>query len=285
MIYNALSIAGSDPSGGAGIQADLKSFSANGVYGMAVLTALTAQNTKTVSAIHTLPTDFVRAQIDMIFADIHVHAVKIGMLANSQIAHCVAEILQDKSCPLILDPVLVATSGASLLSDDAPVMLDVLKNHLLPLADIITPNLPEAAALLGCELAKNRDDMQSQAADILDMGVKNVYIKGGHLADADNSPDLLCMRIHGTQRGIFWLEGKRVPPPTNTLPNTPPNTHGTGCSLSAALAAGRARGLSAMDAAHVAKNFIQGAIAQAENLQVGDGHGPIHHFHRFWPKH
>ncbi|MBK0401231.1 bifunctional hydroxymethylpyrimidine kinase/phosphomethylpyrimidine kinase [Limibaculum sp. M0105] len=266
-IPNVLSIAGSDPSGGAGIQADIKAFSANGAYGMAALTALTAQNTQGVSGVHLVPPDFVAAQIDAVFADIRVDAVKIGMIATAGIATAVAETLARHAPPVVvvLDPVMVAKGGASLLAPDA---VEALRTRLLPLATVVTPNLPELAALLDQPEATDRDAMAAQAASLLARGPGAVLVKGGHLAAAA-SPDALV-----TAEGVVWLEGPR---------HETRNTHGTGCTLSAALAALLARGLDLQTAARTAKDYVAGAIAASDRLDVGCGHGPTHHFHALWP--
>lgn len=265
-VRNVLSIAGSDPSGGAGIQADLKAFSARGVYGMAVLTALTAQNTQGVSAIHALPADFVAAQLEAIFADIRVDAIKIGMIANAAIAHSIADVLESRGAgiPIVLDPVMVAKGGAPLLQEDANA---AIIDRLLPLAAIVTPNLPEAAVLLGGPVATDRDQMAAQAQGLLACGPAAVLVKGGHL-DGDDSPDVLA---EGS--GFTWYEGRR----TKTR-----NTHGTGCTLSSAIAAELSKGVPATEAVAVAKAYLATAIAAADSLEVGHGHGPVHHFREFW---
>ena len=261
MIYNALSIAGSDPSGGAGIQADLKVFSAHNIYGMAVITALTAQNTKGVSSIHTLSADFVAEQIRMVFADIRVDAVKIGMIANAEIAEAVANTLNEvKATNIVLDPVMIAKGGAPLLAEEA---MGCVRDMLLPLADILTPNLPEAAALLGETEAGNREDMLRQAKALQRLGTHNIYLKGGHFKSHE-SPDLML-----TPQTEHWLESMRI---------DTKNTHGTGCSLSASIASHRAAGASEIDAAQAAKSYIKNAIAAADRLKVGHGHGPVYHF-------
>ena len=261
MIYNALSIAGSDPSGGAGIQADLKVFSAHNIYGMAAITALTAQNTTGVSAIKTLSADFVAEQIKVVFADIRVDAVKIGMIANTEIAEAVASTLDEVQAKnIVLDPVMFAKGGAPLLAEEA---MGCMRDVLVPLADILTPNLPEAAALLGGPEARNREDMLCQAKALLRLGAGNIYLKGGHFT-SDESPDLLL-----TSTSEHWLESKRI---------YTKNTHGTGCSLSASIAANKAGGVSNIDAALAAKKYITKAIAAAYRLEVGHGHGPIYHF-------
>lgn len=265
MIRNVLSIAGSDPSGGAGIQADLKAFSARGVYGMAVLTALTAQNTQGVSGVHLVPPQFVADQIDAVFADVRVDAVKIGMIANAGIAGAVAAALADRrGIPIVLDPVMIAKGGAALLAPDA---VDVLTERLLPLATLLTPNLPEAAALLHQPVATNREEMAAQAEQLRALGPAAVLAKGGHL-DSNESPDVLA-----TAAGLHWFEARRVPTK---------NTHGTGCTLSSALAAELAKGASAQQAVATAKDYLADAVAAAGKLTVGSGHGPVQHFHALW---
>lgn len=265
-IRNVLSIAGSDPSGGAGIQADLKAFSARGTYGMAVLTALTAQNTQGVTAIHALPPEFVRAQIEAVFSDIRVDAVKIGMIANAQIAETVAASLEAYAAgiPIVLDPVMVAKGGAPLLANDAN---QAILERLLPLATVITPNLPEAAALLGEQEAQTREGMAEQAKRLLLLGPRAVLIKGGHL-ESDDSPDVLAEADR-----VTWYEGPR----TKTK-----NTHGTGCTLSSAIAAELAKGQFVVEAVRAAKTYLAEAIAAADQLSVGSGHGPVHHFVELW---
>ncbi|MDL2408489.1 bifunctional hydroxymethylpyrimidine kinase/phosphomethylpyrimidine kinase [Rhizobium calliandrae] len=266
MIRNVLSIAGSDPSGGAGIQADLKAFSARRVYGMAALTALTAQNTQGVSGVHPVPPQFVAQQIKAIFADVRVDAVKIGMIANAAIAEAVADALSaHRGVPIVLDPVMIAKGGAALLAADA---VDVLTDRLLPLATLLTPNLPEAAALLHEPVAENRETMARQAEALAKLGPLAVLVKGGHLV-GDESPDVLA----GPQ-GLTWFEADRVPTR---------NTHGTGCTLSSALAAEIAKGSSLADAVTIAKQYLAGAVAAAETLSVGTGHGPVQHFYELWP--
>ncbi len=265
VIANALSIAGSDPSGGAGIQADLKTFSALGVYGMAVVTALTAQSTRGVTGIHVVPPDFVAEQIRAVFADIRVSAVKIGMIADAAIAGAVADVLaRHVDVPVVLDPVMIAKGGASLLTDDA---MTVLKTRLLPLATIVTPNLPEAAALLGEPEASSREEMANQALRLVALGANMALVKGGHLPGVD-SPDVLA-----SAAGLTWFEAPRV---------ATRNTHGTGCTLSSAIAAELAKGVLPQDAVAVAKTYVAGAIDAADVLNVGSGHGPVHHFHALW---
>lgn len=264
-IANALSIAGSDPSGGAGIQADLKSFSANRVFGMAVITALTAQNTRGVNDIHLPPAAFIASQIDAIFEDVRVVAIKIGMVANAEIATTVMNALRDRPCRhIVLDPVMVAKGGATLLDSNA---VDSVRRDLLPLASVLTPNLPEAGVLLGQAPATSRAEMASQALALLEYGPQAVLMKGGHF-DGSQSPDLLV-----DSAGEQWFEAERI---------DSANTHGTGCSMSSALAACLGRGMNLATATAEAKSFITNAIRFADQLDVGSGHGPTHHFHALW---
>lgn len=262
----AVTIAGSDSSGGAGLQADLKTFSALGVYGASVVTALTAQNTRGVSAIHDVPADFIGQQMDAVFSDLAVRAVKIGMLSRPQTIAAVAQGLERHSAGLIvLDPVMVAASGARLLETAA---VDSLKTLLLPMADLITPNLPEAAALLDEPVAEDEAAMQAQGERLLRLGAKAVLMKGGHGTGAE-SVDLLVMP-HGVSRLPAARHATR-------------NTHGTGCTLSSAIAAGLAKGQDWPVAVAEAKAYITGAIAAADGLVIGHGHGPVHHFYAIWP--
>ena len=262
MIPNVLSIAGSDPSGGAGIQADLKSIAANGGYGMAALTALTAQNTQGVTGIELIAPEFVGRQIDAVFSDILVDAVKIGMIATAGIARAVAEALTRHGAGnVVLDPVMVAKGGDRLLAEDA---VEVLAQGLLPIASIVTPNLPEAAALAGTEEPRTRDEMPGLARRVLALGPKAVLLKGGHLTGPD-SPDLLV-----TAETETWLEGPRL---------ATKNTHGTGCTLSSALAVQLARSSGdAIKAAQAAKAYVTRALSGADELRVGQGIGPLNHF-------
>jgi hydroxymethylpyrimidine/phosphomethylpyrimidine kinase len=264
-IPNVLSIAGSDPSGGAGIQADLKSISANRAYGMAVITALTAQNTQGVIGVHTVPPMFVQAQIEALTTDIRIDAVKVGMIANAGIGRVIAAfIVHGGVGPVVIDPVMVAKGGARLLADDA---IAVIAKELMPLADVITPNLEEAAALLNEPVAHNRAAMEAQASRLLQFGAKAILMKGGHLK-GEESPDLLADRD-----GQTWLEAQRI---------VTRNTHGTGCTLSSALATQLAHGLPLVDAVKQAKAYIASAITGSGELSVGSGHGPTHHFHLLW---
>ncbi|MEL6800590.1 MAG: bifunctional hydroxymethylpyrimidine kinase/phosphomethylpyrimidine kinase [Pseudomonadota bacterium] len=265
MIRNVLTIAGSDPSGGAGVQADLKAFAANEVYGLAAITALTAQNTQGVSGVEFVAPSFVKAQIAAVFADIRIDAVKVGMIATAEIAVAVAEALSDhQDIPIVLDPVMVAKGGAPLLHEDA---MDALRVSLVPLATVLTPNLPEAARLLNRREATNRDEMAVHARDLADLGPRVTLLKGGHL-DGDESPDVLW-----DGKKLCWFEGAR---------RATRNTHGTGCSLSSAIAAQLARDLTPPEAIAAAKRYVSGAIAAADLLTVGQGHGPVHHFYDLW---
>jgi hydroxymethylpyrimidine/phosphomethylpyrimidine kinase len=261
----ALTIAGSDSSGGAGIQADLKTFAALGVYGASVITALTAQNTKGVTGIHRVPPDFVVAQIDAVFSDLDIGAVKIGMVAEPGIIEAIAAALERwRPAHIVLDPVMVATSGARLLSGDA---IAALRDRLIPRATLITPNLPEAAALLDEPIANSEAAIAEQGRRLLAMGCPAVLIKGGHGQGAE-SVDYLADRS-----GVTPLPAPRI---------ATANTHGTGCSLSSAIAAGLAKGEDIATAVRNAKAFISAAIAAADRFSVGHGHGPVHHFHRFY---
>ncbi|MGK6314712.1 bifunctional hydroxymethylpyrimidine kinase/phosphomethylpyrimidine kinase [Neorhizobium sp. DT-125] len=266
MIRNVLSIAGSDPSGGAGIQADLKTFSARGTYGMAVLTALTAQNTQGVTGVHAVPAAFVAEQIRAIFADVRVDAVKIGMIANAEIAETIAEVLRPyhDTLPIVLDPVMIAKGGSPLLASEA---VDAVAHRLMPIAAVVTPNLPEAAALLNVPAATSREAMAIQAERLRKLGSKAVLVKGGHL-ESEDSPDVLA-----ESTGLHWFEGRRT---------ATKNTHGTGCTLSSAIAAELAKGAAPAEAVAIAKAYLAGAIAAAEMLNVGTGHGPVQHFHEWW---
>ena len=263
----AVTIAGSDSGGGAGIQADIKTFSALGVYGASVIAALTAQNTTGVTAIHDVPADFVTAQIDAVFSDLAVDAVKIGMLSNPATIHAVADGLdrfgQKK---IVLDPVMVAASGDRLLKPEAT---DVLRRLLIPKAMVITPNLPEAASLLDAPIAQTESDMQAQGEKLLALGAKAVLMKGGHGSGAE-SVDLLI-----EPNAVARLTAERI---------DTQNTHGTGCTLSSAVAAGLAKGQPLAEAVREAKAYITAAILAADTLKIGHGHGPVHHFHHVWKK-
>ena len=250
----AVTIAGSDSGGGAGLQGDLKTFSALGVYGASVVTALTAQNTAGVTAIHDVPADFVTAQIDAVFSDLQVGAVKIGMLSQPAVIHAVAAGLDRwRQSKVVLDPVMVASSGDRLLAPDA---VAVLMRVLVPRATVLTPNLPEAAALLGLPVAETEEDMLAQAQRLLALGAPAVVIKGGH-AQGLSSIDLLVDR-----NGVVRLPLSRI---------ATRNTHGTGCAFSAAIAAGLAKGLELEAATRSAKDFVHAAIAAADTLAIGSG--------------
>ncbi|WP_298110693.1 bifunctional hydroxymethylpyrimidine kinase/phosphomethylpyrimidine kinase [Bradyrhizobium sp.] len=258
----ALTIAGSDSSGGAGIQADLKTFAAFGVYGASVITALTAQNTRGVTGIHPVPSAFVTAQLDAVFDDLDIAAVKIGMVAELAIIKAIAAALARWTPKhVVLDPVMVASSGERLLSAEA---LASLRSHLIPKATLVTPNLPEAAALLDESVAPDEATIREQGRRLLAMGARAVLIKGGH-GQGEESIDYL---FNGG--GVIALPAPRI---------ATANTHGTGCSLSSAIAAGLARGETLESAVRHAKTWITAAIAAADRLGVGKGHGPIHHFH------
>jgi hydroxymethylpyrimidine/phosphomethylpyrimidine kinase len=261
----AVTIAGSDSGGGAGIQADLKTFAAFGVYGASVITALTAQNTKGVTGIHDVPADFITAQIDAVFSDLKVGAVKIGMLSQPAVIAAVAAGLdRHQQTNVVLDPVMVAASGDRLL---APEAVDVLRRNLIPRALVITPNLPEAAALLDAKPAANEAEMRDQAERLLALGCRAVLVKGGHGRGAESID--------------IFFDGEvelRLPAPRMDTRNT----HGTGCTLSSAIAAGLARGLHLVEAVAEAKAYVTLAISASDRLMIGHGHGPVHHFHAWW---
>ncbi|MGD0417959.1 MAG: bifunctional hydroxymethylpyrimidine kinase/phosphomethylpyrimidine kinase [Xanthobacteraceae bacterium] len=260
----AVTIAGSDSSGGAGIEADLKTFSALGVYGAAVSTALTAQNTQGVFAIHDVPADFIAAQINAVFTDLEVGAVKIGMLGTAAAVDVVAAAV-DRYRPrnVVLDPVMVASSGDQLLAANALGRL----RELLARARVVTPNLLEAATLLGALPAHDEDEMRAQARKLLELGPGAVLIKGGH----GGGPESVDLLVEGD--ACLRLAAPRV---------ATRNTHGTGCTFASAIAAGLAKGLSLEDAAKEAKSYVSAAIAAADRLGIGTGRGPVHHFHRWW---
>lgn len=257
-----LTIAGSDSGGGAGIQADIKAISATGSYACSVITAITSQNTLGVSAIHPIPLEHIESQLDAVFNDLNVAAVKVGMLADSEIIKLVTrKIIHYRPKHLVVDPVMVATSGDLLLEHSA---INTLKQELLPLADLITPNLPEAAALIGCELPENEEQMGAMISQLRQLGANAVLLKGGHLEQDDNSNDLLI-----EQTGSDLLRSQRYPTK---------NTHGTGCTLSSAIASYLAQGNRLHKAVFLGKQYISQAIAHADELDVGMGHGPVHHF-------
>lgn len=262
----ALTIAGSDSGGGAGIQADLKAFSALGAYGASVITALTAQNTREVRAIHPVPVPFIQQQLEAVFDDLNVNAVKTGMLGDASIVSAVAEFLRGQpQIKLVVDPVMLSKGGDALLRADA---VTALVSELIPLATLITPNLPEAAAILDCEEPEDLTGMEQMARDLKALGPDAVLLKGGHLNNSEQSPDIF---FDGER--CITLNTKRI----NTK-----NTHGTGCTLASAIAALLAKGELPLAAVEQAKQYISDAIAVADTLEVGSGHGPVHHFHAFW---
>jgi len=269
MIPNVLTIAGVDPSGGAGILADVKAMSALGGYGCAIVAALTAQNTQAVTHIHPVPVEFVGAQIDTLLDDVTIHAAKVGMLGQAPVITMVADKLGARCPPhLVLDPVMVAKSGDMLLAKNA---VGRLREALLPLATMMTPNLPEAGVLIESRSADNVKEMRQHAERLREMmshsGQRWVFLKGGHLP-GNETTDLL----HDGDV-MIELPGQRI----NTR-----NTHGTGCTLSAALATLLARGIPAQEAARQAKAYLVDAISHADQLHVGQGHGPVNHFHALW---
>lgn len=261
----ALTIAGTDPSGGAGIQADLKTFSALGAYGMSVVTALVAQTTTGVHSVHAPPPEFVADQLDVLLSDVPADTVKIGMLNDAAVIEVVAAALDRFRPPyVVLDPVMVAKSGDRLLAAEA---VSALRTELLPRVDLITPNLPEAADLLGEPEVKTEDEMRGQAERLRALGASRVLLKGGHLDGAD-SVDLLL-----TGDGVTRLSAPRV---------ATRNTHGTGCTLSSAVAALRPRHDDWPPAVAAAKDYLTAALRAADRLAVGHGRGPVHHFHAIW---
>ena len=261
----AVTIAGSDSGGGAGIQADLKTFSALGVYGASVLTALTAQNTLGVTAIADIEPDFITAQMDAVFSDLKVKAVKIGMLSKTGVIEAVASGLDRYGLKnTVLDPVMVATSGDRLIDQSA---VSHLQQFLFPRALLITPNLLEAAALTEQPVAQNQNEMLEQGQRLLAQGARAVLMKGGH-GQSETCTDLLI-----NAQGFEAFSSPRIPTR---------NTHGTGCTLSSAIAAGLAKGLALREAVQEAKRYLTGALKAADQLQIGQGHGPVHHFHAQW---
>jgi hydroxymethylpyrimidine/phosphomethylpyrimidine kinase len=266
VIPNALTIAGSDSGGGAGLQADLKTFSALGVYGASVITALTAQNTQAVRSVYDLPPEFIRVQLDAVLGDLHVHAVKVGMLSQFSVIDAVAEAIAEYALrvPLVLDPVMKAQSGAWLLQQDALVRL---QERLVPLATLITPNVIEAGILLGEPTPTNEVEMVTAAKKLWTRGARAVLVKGGHV-EGEHALDIL----------YDGIELRRyIAPRWKTI-----NTHGTGCTLASAITAFLARGFSIPEAVRSAKDYVTAALRAADTLRVGKGHGPLHHFHAQW---
>lgn len=261
----ALTIAGSDSGGGAGVQADLKAMSANGTYGASVITAVTAQNTTAVAAVHEVPAGVVAAQIDAVLTDLDVDAIKLGMLFSAPIIEATAQALAAFGGPVVVDPVMVAKSGDALLQGSA---VDALVQHILPHTSVLTPNLPEAARLLNIAEAKTPEEMAAQGQRLIEMGPKAVLMKGGHAIGS------VCTDVLVDANGIVTIcEAPRI----DTR-----NTHGTGCTYSASIAAYLAQGLRLKDAVLTAHAYLQAAIKAADALQIGHGHGPVHHFYGHW---
>ncbi len=261
-----LTIAGSDSGGGAGIQADLKTFSAIGCYGMSVITALTAQNTRGVNSIHAVPPAFAVEQIDAVLSDIGADAVKIGMLYSAELIEAVAQALKKHSTrKIVLDPVMVAQSGDKLLQDDA---IEAIKEHLMPLADVVTPNIPEASVLCGQQL-KQWSDIESAAKTLAQHGSRSILVKGGH-GDGNQSVDLLFL---AHENRFIRLAADRI---------KTDNNHGTGCTLSSAIAGYMAKGNAIEAAVQKAKTFTNQAITAGATYKIGHGHGPVHHFFQWW---
>jgi hydroxymethylpyrimidine/phosphomethylpyrimidine kinase len=257
-----LTIAGSDSGGGAGIQADIKTISATGCYACSVITAITAQNTLGVSAIFPIPIEYVAKQLDAVFTDLNIVAVKVGMLADSNIIKVVAaKIKHYRPKFVVVDPVMVATSGDMLLPDSA---VSMLQTELFPLADLITPNLPEGAALTGSQVPTDQAGVKQMVDKLRKLNVNAVLLKGGHLQGDENSTDLLIFADH-----IEQLSSPRI----DTR-----NTHGTGCTLSSAIASYLAQGNDLLQATLLGKKYITQAIAHADQLDIGHGHGPVNHF-------
>jgi len=261
-----LTIAGSDSGGGAGIQADLKTFSAIGCYGMSVITALTAQNTQGVKGIHAVPPAFAVEQIEAVLGDIGADAIKIGMLYSAELIEAVVQALKKHGArKIVVDPVMVAQSGDKLLQEDA---IEAIKTHLMPLADVVTPNIPEASVLSGLQLTQ-RSDIESAAETLAKYGSRSILIKGGH-GDERKSIDLLFLAREGR---FVSLEADRIE--TN-------NNHGTGCTLSSAIASYMAKGNDIEKSVQMAKEFMNHAIAAGAHYKIGHGHGPVHHFFQWW---
>ena len=261
-----LTIAGSDSGGGAGIQADLKTFSALGCYGMSVITALTAQNTQGVTAIHAAPSTFIADQMDAVLTDIGTDAVKIGMLHNPELIEIVADRLHHYQITnIVLDPVMVAKGGDKLIQDDA---IDALKKHLLPMASVITPNLPEAEVFLGHAI-NNHKEMEMACEELIALGAQAVLLKGSRLSGEKS-------------RDIFYQVKDKMPHTLDADRYETNNTHGTGCTLSSAIAAHLAHGQPLDTAISKAKDYISQAIKEGANYQLGNGHGPVHHFYSWW---
>ncbi|HYG39091.1 MAG TPA: bifunctional hydroxymethylpyrimidine kinase/phosphomethylpyrimidine kinase [Cytophagales bacterium] len=264
--FKALTIAGSDSGGGAGIQADLKTFSALGCFGMSAVTAITAQNTVEVSSIHPIPPEMVRMQMEAVLTDIGTDAVKIGMLHSSEIIKTIYDVLlKFKVKNIVLDTVMSSKGGNKLLQNEA---IDALKKYLIPISDIITPNLPEAEIMLGKKI-ETLDDMRMSVRLLGELGSKYVLLKGGHL-NKQESADLLFNQASGKTEELKFNK-------INTM-----NSHGTGCTLSSAIAAFLAKGTPMEEAVVLAKSYIHLALEKGSYYQLGSGHGPVHHFHNLW---
>ncbi|MBW1996673.1 MAG: bifunctional hydroxymethylpyrimidine kinase/phosphomethylpyrimidine kinase [Deltaproteobacteria bacterium] len=264
--HRVLTIAGSDSSGGAGIQADLKTFSALGCYGMSVITALTAQNTTGVSSIYPIPGTFIGAQMEAVLEDMGADAIKIGMLYSKEAVIAVFKGLEKHhGKSIVLDPLLVSHDGRRLLEEEA---VRHLKAMLIPLSTLVTPNLPETCSLLGQEV-KGAQDMYEAARTLASWGARNVLIKGGHL-NGETSSDLLYI---GPENRFLHLDKRRV---------KTRNDHGTGCTLTSAIAAFLAKGLSLEDSVRSAKEYLTSALEHGAEYEIGKGRGPLHHFYEFW---
>jgi len=265
--YNrVMTIAGSDSGGGAGIQADIKTISANGCFATSAITAITVQNTMGVTNIHPIPTNYIREQISVVLSDIGTDAIKIGMLHNSETIRAVQKVLQQfKQTNIVLDPVMVATSGSKLLEDEA---IDTLKKVLLPMARIITPNIPEAELLLGEQIMEQKE-LGKFARQLSANGTVSVFLKAGHLKDNE----LIDVFYNAETDEVLELKSERI---------YSQNTHGTGCTLSSALAAGLAKGLSLNETAIAAKEYIHQAIVEGADYKIGEGHGAVKHFYNYW---
>lgn len=261
-----LTIAGSDSGGGAGIQADLKTIGACGCYGMSAITAITSQNTCGVTDIHPVPVSSIESQMRAVFDDIGADAVKIGMLHSAEVISTVARILKEYKCErVVLDPVMVATSGDCLIEEEGVV---AMKEILFPVVDLITPNLPEAEIILGKKIGTN-DEIYSAAKELASSLSLSVLVKAGHL-ESDELVDVLAVDGGSEQRKF---SNRRI---------ETKNTHGTGCSLSSAIASHLARGFSQEEAVEMAQVYLHEAIERGAAYRIGKGHGPVHHFHRFW---
>ncbi|MGD8780138.1 MAG: bifunctional hydroxymethylpyrimidine kinase/phosphomethylpyrimidine kinase [Ignavibacteria bacterium] len=267
--YRTLTIAGSDSGGGAGIQADIKTFSALGCFGMSAIAALTAQNTVAVTGIYEVSPNFVAQQIDAVIEDIGVDAVKIGMLQSPEIIKTVADRLKYYHVKkIVLDPVMVAKSGDRLLREDA---IDALKEELIPIAEVITPNIPEAEVLTNTKI-EDQSGMEKALELLADLGARSVLVKGGH-SGSDESSDCLLIKKDITGHEIIWIKSTRI---------ESKNTHGTGCTLSSAIASYLAKGYNIIESVKSAKEYITAAIKAGAEYNLGKGHGPVHHFYNFW---